>query len=729
MMLGASSCTALAQPTGAASPLSNSTSESFSAQSSPSWLERIERELQGKENIDVLVEFRVNESAMSAARTLSQSTPHSGQASASFAAIVRQGVEETGRPLTAELQAQGMEVLKSYDYQPIIHMKINAAQLQRLAAREDVIAIRLNESFEREQEDSLNLERAAAQSSDDANKALINNTTTYTNADKAWAKGFRGQGYAIAVLDDGINANHELFKNGKIVAAACFSDGGTTGDNLCPGAAKSASGSGAASACSGGNEVCYHGSHVAGIAAGNNTPASFIRQGVAPDAKLIPIQVFHRRKTTTSCSGNASCLRANTSDLVAALDWLIANGPTHNLAAVNMSLGGGEYSNYCDSESTLTSGINILRAMGILTAIAAGNEGLTGKISHPACIRNAVAVSSVIITVPEIDHNHSAIVDLLAPGFLVNSASNAGPTSYITYGGTSMATPHVAGAFAVLRSKLPSATADQIEFALKSTGPLATWPTWTWSTSRIDVNAALDAVGQTPPPAGVALMNFLPGADTSGFSYIRVANPTFSSGTATLSLFQDVPKVSLGKYSVSVPSRSAKQIRINEIEAAIGKSGIATTNISIYVDANFRGYAQNIVWNAEGQSLTNLTICKSSLVDPVNFVGNTHTSRINGYSSYISIHNLGIPTAKATLDMYDSNNGSFIGSVTTGDIPGNTSAYFPVQQALDAISFQPTTAQFHVNFLLRSGFSGIVQHVVDNETAGLFTDMTGKCPI
>ena len=282
-------------------------------------------------------------------------------------------------------------------------MRLTSRQAQLLAERSDVVTVHLEANFVKHEwaptdvdlgENARNERKTrAAVTSDDATTLA---DADYVNADKAWAKGYQGQGYAVAILDDGINAQHEKF-SGRIVFEACFSTTGSGATSLCPGGANSSTSIGAASsACSSTNDVCGHGSHVAAIAVGNNiaisSTLSFARS-VAPQAGIVPIQVFRRYASTDKCDGLSSCLLSSSFDLAAALDWIIANAAKYNIVAVNMSLGSGTYSSYCDNTSVLTTGINTLHQMNVLTVIAAGNDGEVGLISHPACVRNAVAVS------------------------------------------------------------------------------------------------------------------------------------------------------------------------------------------------------------------------------------------------------------------------------------------------------------------------------------------------
>jgi subtilisin family serine protease len=212
----------------------------------------------------------------------------------------------------------------------------------------------------------------------------------------AYGLGATGAGQAVVVLDTGVKSNHE-FLTGKVIAEACFSNNNVAGGNtLCPnGRQGSQIGTGAANPdianCTiGSTNICDHGTHVAGIAAGFNTnrqsggPAN----GVAKNGNIWAIQIFTR---------SGSDVGAFFSDIIHGLDHVFANMNSLpggiKVASTNMSLGGGLFSSTCDS-SVVKPSIDNLRNAGMLSAIAAGNDGSTSQISEPGCISTAVTVGS-----------------------------------------------------------------------------------------------------------------------------------------------------------------------------------------------------------------------------------------------------------------------------------------------------------------------------------------------
>lgn len=208
-----------------------------------------------------------------------------------------------------------------------------------------------------------------------------------------------------------------------------------------------------------------HGTHVAGIVA-----ASSGINGISQGANLVGVKIL-------DSTGSGSSV-----DLTRAIDWCVQNRNVYNISVITMSLGTSTlYSNYCDSDfsSTWTRAINNATAYNISVVSATGNSGdgvprNTTHIAAPACIENATAVSATNKddTVSSYGHFNS-LTDFFAPGTSINSTKNDG--TYFAQSGTSMATPHVAGAFAIIRAfyKLETGlvyTPLQIENSLKNKG-------------------------------------------------------------------------------------------------------------------------------------------------------------------------------------------------------------------------------------------------------------------
>ena len=284
----------------------------------------------------------------------------------------------------------------------------------------------------------------------------------------AWAAGFSASGWTVAIVDTGVDAFHP-FLAGKVVSEACYSNAGGAagGISLCPGGGAASTAAGSATPCAG-YIACEHGTHVAGIAAGRG---SF--SGVGRDGTLIALQTYTGYPANSPTCGGPACVVAFVSDQILALERVLALRGTYRIAAVNLSLGGSlKFTDAasCDAANpSRKAAIDNLRSAGIATVISSGNDGYVDGLAAPACISSAIAVGSTTkADVVSSFSNAASFLSLLAPGSSIVSSVPGG--GFATLSGTSLAAPHVAGAWAVLKGRRPGATVADILAALRNTG-------------------------------------------------------------------------------------------------------------------------------------------------------------------------------------------------------------------------------------------------------------------
>ena len=399
-------------------------------------------------------------------------------------------IDRAHQALLVRMSGYNVSSVKRFKYIPYVAMEVDAAALGALASDPEVVSI---------EEDSLL-------------KPMLEESTPLVGAPQAWSQGFSGSGQTIAILDSGVDKNHR-FLSGKVVSEACYSGGGS-GESLCPGAVTESTGPGSGLPCSDPElPNCFHGTHVAGIAAGKGPNFS----GVARDATLISIQVFSKFESD-DCSdedeeeeSDEPCIKASDSDVISGLERVLELSDRFDIAAVNMSLGSKEpFPGECDiSNSARKAAIDNLRAVGIATISSSGNKESSTGIGSPACISSVVSVGSTDdgssssdgsseTTLDEVSDfsNSSPELDLLAPGRWITSSYSE--NYFATGSGTSQAAPHVAGAWAVLKSKAPNASVEQVLSSLKSTGVSITDPRNNITRPRIQVDAALSALESQP---------------------------------------------------------------------------------------------------------------------------------------------------------------------------------------------------------------------------------------
>ena len=266
------------------------------------------------------------------------------------------------------------------------------------------------------------------------------NLTAFRN-DPRFA-GIDGQGYSVVVIDTGIDLNHPFFgpdldSNGvadRIVFHYDFS-GANDADA---------------------SDFDGHGSNVTSIAASSDATYT----GMAPGANIIALKVF------PDGGGGASSV-----DIEEALQWVVDNQATYNIASVNLSLGAGNVQSY--TTSSATDEFAALAAMGVLTAVSSGNDFFTVNsvqgVNYLSADPNVLSVGAVFdanigtasysggatATTTDADRitpftqRHETLLDILAPGAAITGANASG--GFSAYHGTSQASPHIAGIAALMQ--------------------------------------------------------------------------------------------------------------------------------------------------------------------------------------------------------------------------------------------------------------------------------------
>ena len=327
--------------------------------------------------------------------------------------------------------------------------------------------------------------------------------TLEVGAPAVWRQlGVTGKGVGVAILDSGIAPHPDLA--GRIVAAVDFTSGATGGALVPP-------------ADPGG-----HGTHVAGLVAGDGTASRGAYAGVAPGANLIDVRVI-------GASGST-----NVSTLIAGMQWVLAHRADYNIRVVNLSAGGPATTSYRDDP--LAAAAEVLVFAGISVVVSAGNEG-----PHERTITSP-ATDPYVITVGGIDDSGTATTaddalaswssrgvtpidglakpDVVAPGRKVVSLRSPGSTldqelpdrlvagldplvpAYFRLSGTSMAAPIVTGVVALMLEGSPTLTPAQVKARLKGTATAL--PFGSPETTGSGMVSAVAAVGASDQSASAA---------------------------------------------------------------------------------------------------------------------------------------------------------------------------------------------------------------------------------
>ncbi|MFE6334548.1 S8 family serine peptidase [Streptomyces sp. NPDC057798] len=219
-----------------------------------------------------------------------------------------------------------------------------------------------------------------------------------------------------------------------------------------------------------------HGTHVAGTVAGT-------AYGVAKKARVVGVRVLNN-------SGSGT-----TAQVVAGIDWVARNAVKP--AVANMSLGGG-------ADTAIDTAVRNAIASGVTFAVAAGNESTNASTRSPARVTEAITVGATTSSDARASYsNYGTVLDLFAPGSSITSAWSTSDTATSTISGTSMATPHVAGAAALHLAANPAATPAQVASALTT----AATPNVVTSPGTGSPNRLLYVGGGTTNPPGPRFEN------------------------------------------------------------------------------------------------------------------------------------------------------------------------------------------------------------------------------
>ncbi|OLF12039.1 hypothetical protein BLA60_08405 [Actinophytocola xinjiangensis] len=291
----------------------------------------------------------------------------------------------------------------------------------------------------------------------------LDRSTAQIGAPQAWKSGYDGTGVKVAVLDTGLDFDHPDFE-GRVIASENFTVDASIHDGF------------------------GHGTHVASIVAGSGKASDGRYRGVAPGASLMIGKVLGDLGTGSS------------SAVIAGMEWAAANGAD----VVNMSLGGGR----TDGTDPQSQAVNNLTAQyGSLFVVAAGNSG-----PGPQTL-GAPGVADAALSVAAVDRNDSMASfssrgprigdfglkpDIAAPGVGITAARSEPSimggdpgARYMSANGTSMASPHVAGAAAILAQKNPEWTAGKLKPVLVSTAKDAGHRSYEQGAGRVDIPRAL----------------------------------------------------------------------------------------------------------------------------------------------------------------------------------------------------------------------------------------------
>ena len=244
------------------------------------------------------------------------------------------------------------------------------------------------------------------------------------------------------------------------------------------------------------------------------------------------------------------------------------------------------------------------------------------------------------------------------------------------------------------------------------------WASWT---------PAAAAAGSV---TGLRVASIFGSTQPSMESYLRFYNASNSSGTVDVTLADYATGAVLATWtSPSLPSHSSKQFSIDEVEKNANASFTKSLVYSISVRPSFTGSFQNILWRKVDATLSNLSTCETPATDQTTLM-NVHSSLLSGYPSAVIIHNTSTTNISLSLAIYHQITGQRLGTYSTGQIPANGQLILSVPTIEAGAGISPSSSSaYHYNIKSNTTFTGYLQHLLNNQAAGVTTDMTEACAL
>lgn len=236
----------------------------------------------------------------------------------------------------------------------------------------------------------------------------------------------------------------------------------------------------------------------------------------------------------------------------------------------------------------------------------------------------------------------------------------------------------------------------------------------------------------TSPPSTLAVRQPGPifsSAQSASQSFLRFYNTGTSAGTVNLTLENYTTGQSLGSWtSPSIPAGASAQYQITTPESAV--SGSKPQYYATLLQSQISGYFQHVLYRPADGTLTNLSTCEYGVTASPSQLINVHSSLLDfGYGSSVVISNPTSSAFTASLGVYDARNGTKFGTYTTPSVPAGGRLILPIATIQSGIGYTPASDVYHYVIKAEGTFNGFLQHLVNNSTAGVITDMTTMCQL
>jgi hypothetical protein len=387
-------------------------------------------------------------------------------------------------------------------------------------------------------------------------------------------------------------------------------------------------------------------------------------------------------------------------------------------------------------------------------------SSMTGYLQHVLYRRNDGTLTNlstcdlnVTASATQVANVHSTLLDFGFPSTIAITNTSSGSSSSVTAvtlgvydstTGTKMGT--YSTSVPVFAQKLVTVAAIESQLGIKPTSSQYHW------TMKIEnsfvgelqhlvnnskVGVITDMTTQcsfndvAAPPSTVAVRQPSPIFSSTGTSqsFLRFFNTGTTAGTVNVQLYNYSTGASLGNWtSPSIPAGASAQYQITVPETVVTATKpdyYATTLLT-----QISGYFQHVLYRPSDGTLTNLSTCDTGVTADSGKLINVHTSLLDaGFPSTIVINNTTSADASAVLGIYDATTGGRLGTYTSAVIPTGAQIMVPMTTIASSGGVVTSPTRYHYVVKVENSFGGFIQHLVDNKSVGVITDMSAMCAL
>jgi V8-like Glu-specific endopeptidase len=249
-----------------------------------------------------------------------------------------------------------------------------------------------------------------------------------------------------------------------------------------------------------------------------------------------------------------------------------------------------------------------------------------------------------------------------------------------------------------------------------------------WNQSLVSGWVSWTPAAAAGTTSGLRVANVFSSTQNNFISYLRFYNSSSVAGTVDVTLADRDTGIALGRWtSPTIAPHSSRQFGIDTVENNTNVSFTKSPAYSIAVRSTFTGMFQNTLLRRQEGTFSNLTTCDVPSTEQMTLI-NVHSSLLPAYPAGVVIHNTGTSGVSVSFGIFNADNGVRLGTYVTAIIPANAHRMLAVSQIESGARIE-VSGVLHYVIKADVPFTGYLQHLMNNTTAGFTTDMTAACAL